>query len=69
MAAAARLVAWHLFNTGILHRIKHLVDNARSLRRGEPLPFVSSGKTDALGDLEQVIALASEQLLAGKDER
>jgi hypothetical protein len=38
--------------------------NARALRFGESLPFVPTGKLDALGDLEQEIALASEQFLA-----
>lgn len=61
VAVAARLIAWYLFKIDILRRIKHLVDNARSLRRGDRLPFLPSGKLDALGDLEREIALASEQ--------
>ncbi len=61
LALGTRLISWHLFNTGVLRRIKHLVENVRSLRRGEPLPFQPSGKQDELGDLEQEIVLASEQ--------
>jgi len=61
LALGTRLISWHLFNTGILRRIKHLVENVRSLRRGEPLPFQPSDKPDELGDLEQEIVLASEQ--------
>jgi CHASE3 domain sensor protein len=40
VAVAARLIAWYLFKVDILRRIKHLVDNARSLRRGDMLPFM-----------------------------
>ena len=61
LALGTRLISWHLFNTGVLRRIKHLVENVRSLRRGEPLPFQPSDKPDELGDLEQEIVLASEQ--------
>jgi hypothetical protein len=43
--------------------------NARALRFGESLPFVPTGKLDALGDLEQEIALASEQFLAMKHKQ
>lgn len=57
-----RLVAWYLFNTGILRRIEHLVENARSLRHDQPPPFEPSGKSDALGELEQEILLVGEQL-------
>lgn len=64
VAVATRLIAWYLFKTDILRRINQLVGNARALRFGESLPFVPTGKLDALGDLEQQIALASEQFLA-----
>ena len=61
LALGTRLISWHLLNTGVIRRIKHLVENVRSLRRGEALPFQPSGKPDELGDLEQEIVLASEQ--------
>jgi len=61
LALGTRLISWHLLNTGVIRRIKHLVENVRSLRRGEALPFQPSGKRDELGDLEQEIGLASEQ--------
>jgi CHASE3 domain sensor protein len=54
-----RLVAWYLFNTGVLRRINHLVENTRSLRQDKSLPFPPTDKRDALGDLEREIALAS----------
>ncbi len=61
VALGTRLVSSYLFNTGVLRRVERLVANARSLRGGVPLPFQPSGKRDALGDLEQEIALAGEQ--------
>ena len=69
VALGARLIAWYLFNTGVLRRVKHLVENARALRRGDSLPFLPSGKLDALGDLEQEISLASEQFAAHDGNR
>jgi CHASE3 domain sensor protein len=59
-----RLVAWHLFNTGALRRIHHLVENARSLRQNKSLPFPATDKLDALGDLEREIALVSQEVAA-----
>lgn len=59
-----RLIAWHLFKIGILRRVKRLVVNVRSLRRGEASSFPPSDKQDALGDLEQEIALASKEFVA-----
>jgi hypothetical protein len=61
-----RLVAWYLFNTGIIRRVNHLVKNMRSLRKGNPLPFSPSGKIDALGDLEEEISLMAKQLTASQ---
>jgi len=58
----ARLVAWYLFNTGIIRRVKCLVKNLRSLREGNPLLFPRSGKPGALGELEEEIALMAEYL-------
>lgn len=52
----ARLLAWYLFRFGPIRRIEHLAANARSLEHGGPLPFPPSGKSDALGGLEQDIA-------------
>ena len=62
LALGFRLISWHLFNTTVLRRIKHLVENVRSLRRGDPLPFQPSDKRDELNELEQEIVLASQQL-------
>ncbi len=61
LAVGTRLFSWHLFNTAVLKRINHLVENMRALRRGEPLPFQPSDKRDELNDLEQEIVLASKQ--------
>ena len=61
LALGTRLISWHLLNTGVIRRIKHLVENVRSLRRGEALPFQPSGKPDEIGDLEREIVLASEE--------
>jgi len=69
VALGARLIAWYLFNTGVLRRVKHLVENARALRRGDSLPFLPSSKLDALGDLEQEISLAGEQFAAQDGNR
>jgi len=66
LALGFRLISWHLFNTTVLRRIKHLVENVRSLRRGDPLPFQPSDKRDELNELEQEIVLASQQF-AGPD--
>jgi len=57
-----RLLAWYLFQTGIARRIEHLVENTRSLQRGDSLPFPPTGKTDALGDLEGEIVSLNKQL-------
>ncbi|HAM53827.1 MAG TPA: hypothetical protein DCP92_25195 [Nitrospiraceae bacterium] len=56
----SRLVAWRLFNTEVIRRVEHLVKNTRCLLHGKPLPFPPSGKPDALGDLEQEIALMNK---------
>lgn len=57
-----RLVAWYLFNTGVLRRIERLVEYTRALRRGARPSFAASGKQDALGSLEHEIGLVHEQL-------
>lgn len=57
-----RLLAWYLFQTGITRRIEHLVENTRSLRHGDSLPFPPTDKTDALGELEQEIVSLNKQL-------
>lgn len=57
----ARLIAWYLFKSGVLRRVNHLVENARSLRQNKSLPFPPTDKQDALGNLEREIALASQQ--------
>lgn len=64
-----RLVAWYLFNTGVIRRVERLIENTRSLRRGKSLPFPPSSKQDHLGDLEQEIALAGEQTAECDDDR
>ena len=64
-----RLIAWYLFNNGVIRRVKRLVENTRSLRHGYPPPFPPSGKADALGDLEQEIALMSEHIVGADDAR
>ena len=68
LALGFRLISWHLFNTTVLRRIKHLVENVRSLRRGDPLPFQPADKRDELNELEQEIVLASQQF-AGPDDK
>lgn len=57
-----RVLAWHLFNTGVLRRIDRLTENIRSIGRGAALPFTPSGKQDALGSLEHEVALLDRQL-------
>lgn len=64
LALGFRLISWHLFNTTVLGRIKQLVENVRSLRRGDPLPFQPTHKRDELNELEQEIVLASQQFAA-----
>ena len=64
VALGTRLVAWYLFNTGVIRRIEHLVENTHSLREGNPLPSPPSGKPDALGELEKELGLMGKQLTA-----
>ncbi len=64
-----RLIAWYLFNNGVIQRVKCLIQNTRSLRHGHPPPFPPSGKADALGDLEQEIVFIGEHLVEGNDTR
>lgn len=64
VALGTRLVAWYLFNTGIIRRVEHVAENTRSLRLGKPLPFPPSGKPDALGELEKELGLMGKQLTA-----
>lgn len=61
VGVGTRLIAWYLFKSGILRRIRRLVENARSLRQNSLLPFAPTDKPDALGELEREIALVSQQ--------
>lgn len=64
-----RLIAWYLFNSGVIRRIERVVENTRSLRYGESLRFPPSGKRDALGSLEQEIVLMEKQLSEHHDQQ
>ena len=66
VGVGTRLIAWYLFKTGILRRMKRLAENARAMRRGESLAYPPSDRKDALGDLEIEIALASQQFASPK---
>ncbi len=58
----SRLLAWHLFETGIVGRIRRLRENAVALRDNALLPHLPSGKADELGTLEREIMHTSEHL-------
>jgi CHASE3 domain sensor protein len=59
-----RLVAWCLFNAGIIRKVEHPVKNMCTLRQGNLLPFPPFGEPGALGELEKEIGLMGKQLTA-----
>lgn len=59
-----RLVAWYLFNAGIIRKVEHLVKNMCTLRQGNSLPLPPFGEPGALGELEKEIGLMGKQLAA-----
>lgn len=60
LAVVTRVVSWYLFRTGVTRRVEQLVENARAMRRGEPLPHPPTDRVDALGDLERELAGACD---------
>lgn len=65
-----RLVAFYLFDRGIVRRINRLTENVGSLIKGEPFNNPTPKKEDAIGLLEQEIAKIGEQNnLGGKPEK
>lgn len=59
----SRLLSSYLFETGVVRRVRQLRENVSALGRGAELPFPVSGRTDALGDLENAIASAHQNQL------
>jgi CHASE3 domain sensor protein len=57
VALLTRFVAWYLFKQGTLRRVERLTENVRSMRHGRPSPHPTTGKQDALGELEREIQL------------
>ena len=60
VALLTRFVAWYLFKQGTLRRVERLTDNVRSIRHGHPSPHPTTGKQDALGELECEIVLIEQ---------
>lgn len=59
---AGRFLAFYLFNRSVVARVSNLRENVQHIRQGTTLPHPPSGKKDALGELENAIAIANGEL-------
>jgi CHASE3 domain sensor protein len=60
-----RIVAFYLFDRGIVRRINRLADYIAARMAGEDVQFPASKKSDAVGALEQKVIALSEKIETG----
>lgn len=56
-----RLIAFYMFDRGIVRRVNRLTENVKLINEGEPLNMPPPKKEDAIGLLEQEIVKIAEQ--------
>ena len=64
-----RLIAFYMFDRGIVRRIDRLTDNVKLINQDEPLNMPPPKKEDAIGLLEQEIVKIAEQKDLIKDNK
>lgn len=60
-----RTVSFYLFDRGIVRRVERLGDYADAVLKNESAVYAASGKTDAVGVLEEKVVRLAEQAEAG----